>query len=110
MPLVDSWDSGDPRVHNDVRTALHRLPLDLEIPATSTDVSSLVDVYRRRVGRSPDVLGDAGLLRRLEVLDDAEILGGTVSVEGVLIAFWVDLRITHLIECVIGPDRRVDDR
>ena len=99
-----SWSSPE----GEAGHLLGELPRDAELPVSRSDVTALRRIHRRRADRPGADPAVGELARRVEALDSTEVASVALSVEGKVVYLWLDARLTSLVGCFVGTDRRVD--
>lgn len=106
LALLREWQPRDRAAAELATEALSSLDVDAALNLAPAEVSVLIRVYRRRIGRGATQPGVVDLLAALEANSDPHVMAAAVSVGGVSIGLWFDCPVSTVVGCVVGKDRR----
>lgn len=106
LALVRAWPTTDTSTADRAALLLESLDPGMQIHVAQTETSTLARIYRRRVSTGRSMAGAEDLLDQLETYPRAEVVAAATTIDGWLLNLWFDDRLTQVIGCVIGQDRR----
>ena len=106
IEVIDASGRNDGQHVASVLELLGNLDPESELEFSQADVASLINIYRIRTARRPDIEGGVSLLAALERHDSTQVLMGVVLSNGRFVGLWFNTELTRFLGFVLGLDNR----